>query len=165
MTERETPQQGGLSRRDMLKRSAVVGGALVWTTPAVQSLMPAAHAGTEAPSGWSNFTFVFTYDGTKYQAKYENGGGVPDGWENSPGGRNCVEGSGYNDSDRDKVNGGGFFSGPSFQDDKAVFTLRSDKDVDKLTELKGGTFEAGSCLVSDVKGDLDTGTIELAIDR
>ena len=37
---------GGLDRRTMLKRSAVVGGALVWTTPVVQSLASPAFAAT-----------------------------------------------------------------------------------------------------------------------
>jgi hypothetical protein len=44
----DTENGGGLSRRDMLKRSAVVGGAVLWTTPVVQSLAsPAFAAGTQ----------------------------------------------------------------------------------------------------------------------
>jgi hypothetical protein len=43
----DTENGGGFSRRDMLKRSAVVGGAVLWTTPVVQSLAsPAFAAGT-----------------------------------------------------------------------------------------------------------------------
>lgn len=34
----------GISRRDMLRRSAVVGGTLLWVAPAIQSLAPAASA-------------------------------------------------------------------------------------------------------------------------
>ena len=39
----ETP---GFSRRDMLRKTAIVGGALVWTAPAVQSLAGPAFAQT-----------------------------------------------------------------------------------------------------------------------
>jgi hypothetical protein len=43
------PEGSGLSRRDMLRRSALVGGTMVWMTPAVQSLAsPAFAAGTTA---------------------------------------------------------------------------------------------------------------------
>jgi len=87
MTERETPQQGGLSRRDMLKRSAVVGGALVWTTPAVQSLAGPAFA-SEATVQFDESSYVAMVvedsDGNKLRVKWENdnGGGS---WEPSPG--------------------------------------------------------------------------------
>ena len=34
----------GLTRRDLLRRGAVVGGTLLWVAPAIQSLSPAARA-------------------------------------------------------------------------------------------------------------------------
>ena len=37
---------GGMDRRTMLKRGAVVGGALVWATPVVQSIASPAFAAT-----------------------------------------------------------------------------------------------------------------------
>ncbi len=41
----------GLSRREMLRRSAIVGGALVWSVPAIQSIgMKAAAAQVAVPS-------------------------------------------------------------------------------------------------------------------
>ena len=40
----------GLDRRDLLKRGAMVGGALVWTVPAVQTLAGPAFA-TTSPIG------------------------------------------------------------------------------------------------------------------
>ena len=43
----QTPE--GLDRRTMLKRSAIVGGALVWTTPVVQSLAGPAFAQEVSP--------------------------------------------------------------------------------------------------------------------
>ena len=40
-----TGSSGSMSRRDVLRRGAVVGGALVWTVPVVQAVsMQAAHA-------------------------------------------------------------------------------------------------------------------------
>lgn len=40
----------GLSRRDLLRRGAVVGGTLLWVAPAIQSIAPAAHAARQGPS-------------------------------------------------------------------------------------------------------------------
>jgi hypothetical protein len=34
----------GMTRRDLLRRGAIVGGTLLWVAPAIQSLSPAAHA-------------------------------------------------------------------------------------------------------------------------
>jgi hypothetical protein len=43
----EDPGSGGLDRRAVLRRGAILGGALVWTVPAVQTLAgPAFAAGT-----------------------------------------------------------------------------------------------------------------------
>jgi hypothetical protein len=39
----------GVSRRDLLRRGAVVGGALLWVAPAIQSLTPPAYAQTVSP--------------------------------------------------------------------------------------------------------------------
>lgn len=43
----DDPGSGGLDRRAVLRRGAILGGALVWTVPAVQTLAgPAFAAGT-----------------------------------------------------------------------------------------------------------------------
>jgi hypothetical protein len=44
--DEETPQEqrGGFSRRDALRRGAILGGALVWATPVVQGLGTPAFA-------------------------------------------------------------------------------------------------------------------------
>ena len=47
------PKNGGSTRRDVLKRGAIVGGTLLWATPVIQSLdlrAAAAQAGTKQPS-------------------------------------------------------------------------------------------------------------------
>ena len=52
----ETPNSGGISRRDVLRRGAIVGG-VVWSVPIVQSLAsPAFAAGSEAPEDGSPAT-------------------------------------------------------------------------------------------------------------
>lgn len=43
----EPTRQGGLTRRDVLRRGGVVGGALLWTAPVVQAIrVPSALAAT-----------------------------------------------------------------------------------------------------------------------
>jgi len=50
-TPTRTTEPGGPNRRDVLRRGAILGGALVWTTPIVQSLAgPAFAAGTTCAS-------------------------------------------------------------------------------------------------------------------
>src|SRR5687768_14330135 len=46
MGERKSgmPREHGISRRELLKRGAVVGGTLVWAVPVLQSLAPPAYA-------------------------------------------------------------------------------------------------------------------------
>jgi hypothetical protein len=51
----------GISRRDLLKRGAVVGGTLVWAAPVIQSLAPSALAGER--NGTPLFACCFCYDG------------------------------------------------------------------------------------------------------
>ena len=46
-----TRTKASISRRQMLQRSAVAGGAVVWATPVVQSLMAKAAAASAPPSG------------------------------------------------------------------------------------------------------------------
>ncbi|MDX1621292.1 MAG: hypothetical protein R3320_09895 [Nitriliruptorales bacterium] len=46
------PMERGISRRDVLRRGAIVGGALVWTAPTVQTLgMRAAFAADDDTTG------------------------------------------------------------------------------------------------------------------
>jgi hypothetical protein len=56
MIEQPSPDARSMSRRQALKRGAVVGGALVWTVPAVQAItMSSAHAeAASAPPGPAN---------------------------------------------------------------------------------------------------------------
>jgi hypothetical protein len=56
MPDIDTP---GLSRRDVIRRSAIIGGSLVWATPAIQSLTTPAFAGTPGEAGCPDtHTFV-----------------------------------------------------------------------------------------------------------
>jgi hypothetical protein len=42
--------QRGVGRRDFIKRTAVVGGTLLWAGPAIQSLTPKAYAHVVSPA-------------------------------------------------------------------------------------------------------------------
>lgn len=54
MAERDEALRRGLrvSRRELLKKGAIVGGTLLWTTPVVQSLTPPASAQAGSPNGF-----------------------------------------------------------------------------------------------------------------
>lgn len=51
MAKKDDPirRELGISRRELLKKSAIVGGTLLWATPVVQSLTPAASAQVLSP--------------------------------------------------------------------------------------------------------------------
>lgn len=58
-----TPEAEGLSRRDMLKRSALVGGTVVWMAPAVQTLAtPAFASGSPVNENPCIYTAFVKYD-------------------------------------------------------------------------------------------------------
>jgi hypothetical protein len=91
MTDELIPAEG-ISRRDMLKRSAVVGGAsaMVWAAPSLTTFSARAlgSTGTEL-TGWSYVAFIVVCGGQDYRAKW-NRDGTDAGFEqgtNLPG--NC----------------------------------------------------------------------------
>jgi hypothetical protein len=51
MSERDTElrRASGISRRELIRRGAIVGGTLLWAAPAVQTLTPAAYAQQPSP--------------------------------------------------------------------------------------------------------------------
>jgi hypothetical protein len=42
--------ESGVTRRDLLRRGAIVGGTLLWVAPAIQTMAPKALARTQGPS-------------------------------------------------------------------------------------------------------------------
>jgi hypothetical protein len=79
-------EQGGVSRRDLMKRSAVIGGALVWATPVVQSVTAPAFAGTPGedgcPEGKVTHRFKFQVDEDNCENGNNVGGGCSfPGWD------------------------------------------------------------------------------------
>jgi len=75
----------GITRRDLLRRGAVLGGAVVWTTPVVQTLgMGRAFAQTASPTGKDISYLVIHWDcgEGEFHTKFENGqqqaGATPD---------------------------------------------------------------------------------------
>jgi hypothetical protein len=67
----------GITRRDLLKRGAALGGAVVWATPVVQTLgMGRAFAQVPSPTGKDISYLVVNWDcpeGNVGYAKWENG--------------------------------------------------------------------------------------------
>lgn len=77
----------GITRRDLLRRGAVLGGAVVWTTPVVQTLgMGRAFASTASPVETRISFIAMDVDcgGTVRFVKWNEG----TGWEASPGDNN-----------------------------------------------------------------------------
>ena len=69
-------QEQGISRRDLLKRGAALGGAVVWATPVVQTLgMGRAYAQTTSPVGKDISYIVIQWDCDEgdFHTKWENG--------------------------------------------------------------------------------------------
>jgi hypothetical protein len=78
----EVPERGsvdaslGISRRTLLRRGAVVGGALVWSVPVVSTLAaPAAAAGTPA-GGMSFVAVLLEKGGLWYRLKWDVEGSI-----------------------------------------------------------------------------------------
>lgn len=73
MTSPTEPQ--GMRRRSVLKRSALIGGTVVWTTPLVQSIAAPALAETGSPiADCADISYVivlFQCDGKYYAWKFE----------------------------------------------------------------------------------------------
>jgi len=81
----------GISRRDLLRKGAVLGGAVVWATPVVQTLsMGRAYAQTASPTGVKGISYVGIMltgcpgDLTNFFVKWEEEGEDSD-WEMYPG--------------------------------------------------------------------------------
>lgn len=79
----ETPQGQGMSRRDLMKRGAVVGGTLMWTAPAVQMLSrPAFAQAPGSPGGQGDctnlFRFLFNVNGSGTGGSFDTGNGDAD---------------------------------------------------------------------------------------
>ena len=81
MTDELLPIEG-ISRRDLLKRSAIVGGAsaMVWAAPSITTLGGRAFgaAGTPPGEGWSAVAFVVTCGGLNYKVKWTRDDGGDD---------------------------------------------------------------------------------------
>lgn len=69
----------GITRRDLLRRGAVLGGAVVWSTPVVQTLgMGRAFAQTASPTGDKDVSYAvisWECDGAVKKVKWEPGVG------------------------------------------------------------------------------------------
>jgi hypothetical protein len=83
MGDEFTEDRPGISRRSLIKKSAVVGGTVVWAAPVVQSMTNKAFAQAGSPppeigGGISHFTLVLTDGVDIWWAKYEGAGSTCD---------------------------------------------------------------------------------------
>lgn len=84
MSEEEFGAESGMNRRDLIKRGAMIGGAVVWTAPMVQSIGGVALATHGSPhDGCDCLSYVilfFTLAGSNqcYQVKYEGQAYTPE---------------------------------------------------------------------------------------
>ena len=80
-----TEENSGLSRRDLIKRGAVVGG-VVWAAPVVSSMANPAFASSPPPPGdcTDKYRFQVDYGETDFKAPTNPANGnqdcLPDGW-------------------------------------------------------------------------------------
>lgn len=72
----EIRNDDGISRRELLRRGAVFGGAVVWATPMVQTIgMGRAFASEPSPTDcFSYVAIVWTQGDTTYFSKYDDTG-------------------------------------------------------------------------------------------
>ena len=81
-----------MDRRDMIRRTAILGGALLWATPTVQTMTSRAAAETPVGEDYSNIFVAFydTRDCVLYGANADDSG-VFVGKSSLPGGMGCPD--------------------------------------------------------------------------
>lgn len=67
----QTGAEPGVSRREVMKRGAVLGGAMMWATPVVQTMARPAFAAEGTPVNMSWAAFTFLHDGEHYGFKVD----------------------------------------------------------------------------------------------
>lgn len=64
----------GMSRRDLIRRGAIVGGTLLWVAPAIQSMAPKAFAlPTDGAVGSARCAACYCWSGDKQDASKNRG--------------------------------------------------------------------------------------------
>lgn len=126
MGEHNERADQGLTRRELLRKGAVLGGTLAWSIPTVQTFRMAPAFAAATSHAVSYVAFVLECDGKYYRAKYDVGGGWSTGNQKLP----CQAGS--------------FASWPS------EYTYTNGPPPSGLSNPTGGstlTFNFGSCNV------------------
>lgn len=165
MGQERGSEESGFTRRDMLKRGAVVGSAAVWMSPALQIIGVGRHAAQAAsappppppppPSGGTGkgisfVAFRFVCGGTTYFVKLE--GGTLSRCEGPNSGENC----GVNTSNATSGCGLGLFTSTN------TYTDGEPTRVVVTLNCPGGTFvqamgKAGqNCFAASVSGNVAT---------
>lgn len=73
------PGEDGLTRRDLLRKGAILGGALAWSIPTVQTFRMAPAFAAATSHAVSYVAMVLQCGDAYYQAKWEVGGSWSDG--------------------------------------------------------------------------------------
>jgi hypothetical protein len=127
----ELNEASGFSRRSMIKRSAIVGGTLVWAQPVVQGFGTAAgasHDGGSPLTGFSYIAVVYNCGAGNVRAKYELDEG---GWEVNPGSTPDCDPAGWDGT-------------PNATNPGSDIHVEQDGDEITFTLLcEGGTFTSG----------------------
>jgi hypothetical protein len=63
----------GMSRRDLIRRGAIVGGTLLWVAPAIQSMAPKAFAQAAAPGSVPQCAACYCWSGDKQDPSKNRG--------------------------------------------------------------------------------------------
>lgn len=144
--------ENGVSRREVMRRGALLAGAAAWSTPVVRSLSQPAFAAEGTPEGkvsWVAFVLSAAQGpGNEKRVKWEEGAG----WEDDPGPTSeqtgptsdCVgQIRGWDDAD--PANGGALGIDIQLLDDgdTVVATLPSTSDV---VFDDGRAFGGGACV-------------------
>jgi hypothetical protein len=79
MPERSESEAQGLTRRELLRKGAVLGGALAWSIPTVQTFRMAPAFAAATSHAISYVAMVLKCGDKYYRAKYEVGGSWSDG--------------------------------------------------------------------------------------
>ena len=75
MSESTQPGSDGLTRRELLRKGAILGGALAWSIPTIQTIGMSPALAAPTSFAISYVAFVLQCGDEYFRAKYEVGGG------------------------------------------------------------------------------------------
>jgi len=176
MNTQESQGAAAISRRDMLRRSAVLGGALAVAAPTVQSFARPAFASTprDVTGDFSNLYIVVCVNEVLYTFKYVKGGSTLDeggNWATAPGQpgwTDCDLYDTYDDNDDNRLADVGLTQDDLFATVQlttgdvyvaincAFEKTINDEAVPFNAQVFGAAYTEGGLPCIDFSGDVDT---------